>query len=155
VGRTFPSLEAVQLLRPAALSVSALGWYGSSGGACDLVLADRVVLPPDLAARGAPGGANGGGAHAAAAAAEGVIMLPPSFQINFLPLLQPAVSVDELATTNDPAAAARPLRAELAAATLLDPEAPPPLEAAADERRMRDGGEGAGTDTDDEMVLVW
>lgn len=79
MGRAYPSLEAVQLLRPAALAVGALGWYASSGGALDVMLGDRVVMPPDLA----PAGSG--------------LLLPPSFQINFLPLLQPDVSVADLA----------------------------------------------------------
>jgi hypothetical protein len=82
VGRAYPTLEAVQLLRPAALAVGALGWYASSGDALDMMLGDRVVMPPDLA----PAGSG--------------LLLPPSFQINFLPLLQPDVSVADLAAAS-------------------------------------------------------
>jgi predicted O-linked N-acetylglucosamine transferase (SPINDLY family) len=34
---------------PAALTVHALGWYGSLGGAVDMYVADRVVVPPEFA----------------------------------------------------------------------------------------------------------
>ena len=49
VGRQYPSLEALSLMRPAALTVHALGWYGSLGGAVDMYVADRVVVPPEFA----------------------------------------------------------------------------------------------------------
>lgn len=93
MGRTYPTLETLQQLRPAALTVGALGWYGTSGGALDVMLGDRVVMPPDLA-------------HAVS---DTALLLPGSFQVNFLPLLQPDVSVVDLlssSSSSSPAAAA-------------------------------------------------
>ena len=81
------------LLRPAAVTVHALGWYsGSAGGVVDISLADRIVVPPELMASSNDRGGGSVGRWADGA----VLLVPPSFQINALPALQAHVDVSEL-----------------------------------------------------------
>lgn len=80
VGRAKATLEAVALLRPALLAVHAHGWYGSTGGAVALVLADRVVWPPETRGLAAP-----------APLLDAPLLVPPPVQHNALRRLFPAL----------------------------------------------------------------
>ncbi|KAJ1482489.1 hypothetical protein T484DRAFT_1952061, partial [Baffinella frigidus] len=71
VGRVHASLEAVALLRPALAAIHAHGFYSSSGGAVDWVVADRIVWPPEASSLAHP-----------APLLDAPLLLPPSFQAN-------------------------------------------------------------------------